>query len=331
MLRGTFGDTMGLRACDMARLGDKAAIIMGGGQIAGEIMGNGRAVSLLFAREGARLLIADRSLEAAEETCRLVREEGGTAAPTAADVTREADCDGVARACIEAYGRIDILCNNVGIADGDTSITKLSLEAWHGIMDANLTGMFLACKHVLPHMRERRQGAVLNTSSMMSLCSDSHVSGVSCDPEAAGGLAYKVSKSGVNALTHSLAVENAPYSIRVNAILPGLMDTPNAIEPITQGRGISRDALRRERDAQVPLGGQMGTAWGRRPRGPLPRLRRGQVHHRRAAAGRRRPKPQDRLEIPHASTGSITSTRSWVSTRVPEGAATSSTVPSSSA
>lgn len=245
----------------MARLRDKAAIIFGGGQIAGETMGNGRAISLLFAREGARLLIADQSLEAAEETCRLVREAGGTATAVAAEVTREADCQAVARACIDAYGRIDILHNNVGIADGDASATQLSLEAWHKIMDANLTGMYLACKHVLPHMRENRQGVVLNMSSMMSLCSDSRVTSSAVDPEAAGGLAYKVSKSGVNALTHSLAMANAPYGIRVNAILPGLMDTPNAIEPITEGRGITREALRRERNAQVPLGGVMGTAW----------------------------------------------------------------------
>lgn len=245
----------------MERLQDKAALIMGGGQIAGETIGNGRAVALLFAREGAKLLIADRSLEAAEETCRLVREDGGSAKAIAADVTREADCLAAAEACAEAYGRIDILHNNVGIADGDTSATKLSLAAWHKIMDANLTGMFLACKHVLPHMREREQGVILNMSSMMSLCSDSRVTSSAVDPEAAGGLAYKVSKSGVNALTHSLAIANAPYGIRVNAILPGLMDTPNAIEPISQGRGLSRNELRRERDAQVPLGGVMGTAW----------------------------------------------------------------------
>ena len=245
----------------MGRLDGTAGIVFGGGQIAGETIGNGRATALLFAREGATLVIADRSLPAAEETRRMIEDEGGTARAIEADVTREADCRAVAETCLAAYGRIDVLFNNVGISAGDGAATALGAEAWSAIMDANLKGMFLACKQVLPAMQARRRGTIINMSSIMSLCADSHVTAASEDPAGAGSLAYKVSKSGVNALTHSLAMANAPYGIRVNAILPGLMDTPNAIEPIAGARGLDRDALRRERLARVPLAGTGGTAW----------------------------------------------------------------------
>ncbi|TDJ71205.1 MAG: SDR family oxidoreductase [Proteobacteria bacterium] len=245
----------------MSRLKGKTAIIFGGGQIDGETIGNGRATSIVFAREGAHMLIADRSLEAAEETKRQIEAEGGHAITVEADVTCEADCKAVAQTCLEAYGQIDILFNNVGISDGDSAATTLSETAWSNIMDTNLKGMFLTCKHVIPYMRERRQGAIVNMSSMMSVCPDSHVTSTSVDPGGAGSLAYKVSKAGVNALTHSLAMANAEFGIRVNAILPGLMDTPNAIEPISAARAITRETLRDERNAQVPLGNIMGTAW----------------------------------------------------------------------
>jgi NAD(P)-dependent dehydrogenase (short-subunit alcohol dehydrogenase family) len=108
--------------------------------------------------------------------------------------------------------------------------------------------MFLTCKHALPVMREQRSGCITNISSIASIA-------------ATGMLAYKTSKAGVNALTHSLAMGNARYGIRVNAILPGLMNTPMAIEGISRARGIPREELIRQRDAQVPLGGQMGSAW----------------------------------------------------------------------
>ena len=245
----------------MLRLENKTAIVFGGGQIEGETIGNGRATALTFAREGAMLLIADRSIKAAETTCSMIREKGGVAIAVAADVTCESDSKSVADRCIKKFGHIDILFNNVGISEGDGPATDLNEQDWTNIMNANLTGMFLTCKHVIPHMREKRRGCILNMSSMMSVAPDSQVTSTSAHPSAAGSLAYKVSKAGVNALTHSLAMANASYGIRVNAILPGLMDTPNAIEPIIKGRGISREALRQERDAKGPLGGRMGTAW----------------------------------------------------------------------
>ncbi len=230
------------------RLRDRVAIVVGAGQTPGETIGNGRATALLFAREGARVLLVDRRLESVQETQAMIKEEGGEATVVEADITRDEDCAGLVGACIEGYGRIDVLHNNVGIATGDAGPTHLTEQAWQQIFDVNLKGMFLTCKHVLPVMREQRAGSIVNISSIAAICS-------------VGMLAYKTSKAGVNALTHSLALGNARYGIRVNAIMPGLMNTPMAIEGISRARGIPKEQLIQERDAQVPLGGKMGTAW----------------------------------------------------------------------
>jgi NAD(P)-dependent dehydrogenase (short-subunit alcohol dehydrogenase family) len=230
------------------RLQDKAAIVVGAGQTPGETIGNGRATAILFAREGARVLLVDRSLESALETQAMIKDKGFEATAFEADVTRDAECRGLARACIHSYGRIDILHNNVGIGAGDTGPVHLTEEAWHHIFDVNLKSMFLTCKHVLPVMREQRSGCIINISSVAAVA-------------ATGMLAYKTSKAGVNALTHQIAMGNARHGIRANAILPGLMNTPMAIEGIARARGIPKEDLIRARDAQVPLGGKMGTAW----------------------------------------------------------------------
>jgi len=230
------------------RLEGKTAIVAGAGQTPGETIGNGRATAILFAREGANVLLVDRNLDSAEETKSMIEEEGGRATAFEADVTREADCVSLVEACRTRYGRVDILHNNVGIGIGDAGPTHLSEENWQRIMDVNLKSVFLTCKHALPVMREQGSGVIINISSIAAVC-------------AVGMLAYKTSKAGVNALTHSLALGNARYGIRVNAIMPGLMNTPMAIETISQVRGIDREELVQERDAQVPLGAKMGTAW----------------------------------------------------------------------
>ncbi len=232
----------------MKRLEGKSAIVAGAGQTPGETIGNGRATAILFAREGAKVLLVDRNLGSARETQAMIEDEGGTATAFEADVTREGDCISLVEACRDAYGRIDILHNNVGIGAGDAGPTHLSEENWQRIMDVNLKSVFLTCKHALPVMREQGSGVITNISSIAAVC-------------AVGMLAYKTSKAGVNALTHSLALGNARYGIRVNAIMPGLMNTPMAIETISQVRGVEREQLVRERDAQVPLGAKMGTAW----------------------------------------------------------------------
>jgi NAD(P)-dependent dehydrogenase (short-subunit alcohol dehydrogenase family) len=228
------------------RLEGKVAIVVGAGQTPGETIGNGRATAILFAREGAKVLLVDRDIESAKETQAMI--EGGTAVAFQADASREADCEAMVQACLSEFGRIDILHNNVGIGMGDAGPTHLSEENWQRIIDVNLKSVFLTSKHVLPVMREQGSGVIINISSIAAVCS-------------VGMLAYKTSKAGVNALTHSLALGNARYGIRVNCIMPGLMNTPMAIETISQVRGVEREQLVRERDAQVPLAGGMGSAW----------------------------------------------------------------------
>ena len=229
------------------RLTGKAAIVVGAGQTPGDTIGNGRATAIMFALEGARVLLVDRDLGSAEETRAMIEKEGGTAVAYEADVTDEEACRSMAAACVEAFGRIDVLHNNVGIGAGDAGVIRLELDAWRRILDVNLTSMFLTCKHVLPVMREQRSGSIINISSLAAIAST-------------GMAAYKVSKAGVNALTQQIAMGNARYGIRCNAILPGLMNTPMAIEGIAAATGASKEQLIEARNAMVPLGG-MGTAW----------------------------------------------------------------------
>ena len=230
------------------RLEEKVAIVVGAGQTPGDTIGNGRATAILFAREGARVLLVDRDIDSARETEKMIAAENGEAFPFEADVTREDDCAGLAAACVERFGRIDVLHNNVGIGKGDTSAVRMELETWRRILDVNLTAMLLTCKHVLPQMREQRSGSIINISSLASVA-------------ATGMTAYKVSKAGVNALTQQIAIANASRGIRCNAILPGLMNTPMAIEGIADATGASKEDLIKARDAMVPLEGRMGTAW----------------------------------------------------------------------
>ncbi len=229
------------------RLKDKVAVIVGGGQTTGETIGNGRATAFRFAREGAAVLVVDRDLDSAEETVEAIDSEGGNASALAADATREADCGWIAKECLSRFGRIDVLHNNVGRSEGDAATTELKEENWLALMDVNLKSAFLTCKHVLPVMRKQRSGVIINISSTSSVCSRQT-------------LAYKTAKAGINAMTQNIAIENAAYGVRVNAILPGLMDTPMAIERRARERNVPRQTVRDERDAQVPLG-KMGTAW----------------------------------------------------------------------
>lgn len=229
------------------RLEGKVAIVVGAGQTPGDEIGNGRATAVLFARHGAHVLAVDRDLASAQETREMIRSEGGEADAIEADITSEDHCRAIADAA-RRLGQVDILHNNVGIGIGDAPAVELAQDAWRRILDANLSGMFLTCKHVLPLMRERRGGAVVNVSSLAAIA-------------AYPMLAYKVSKAAVNALTEQLAISEAEHGIRVNAVMPGLMNTPMAIEGIVRQTGIDRQELIRRRDARVPLGHKMGTAW----------------------------------------------------------------------
>jgi NAD(P)-dependent dehydrogenase (short-subunit alcohol dehydrogenase family) len=231
------------------RVEGKTLLIFGGGQTPGETIGNGRATAELLAREGARVLVVDRDPAAAEETVAAIRSEGGEAAAFGADVTSEEDVQGAVAACLERFGAIDLLHNNVGasLALGDAVATDLSVEAFDRIYQVNLRGMWLACKHVLPVMREQRSGSIVNISSMAVRSAYAYVG-------------YKTTKSAVVALTENLAGFNAEYGIRANVILPGLMNTPMAIEARVAA-GTPREEVVASRDASVPLGRRMGSGW----------------------------------------------------------------------
>lgn len=224
------------------------AVVVGAGQTPGSTMGNGRAISLQLASEGATVLAVDRDLRSAEETVAMITDAAGTASAHRADITVEADCASIATEVIDRYGCVDVLVNNVGIGTGDSNAIRLSEQAWDLIHDVNVKGMWMTCKHVLPLMGAQRSGSVVNVSSIASVC-------------ATPFLAYKTSKAAVDALTHQLAATGASRGVRVNAVLPGLMDTPMAIEGISTAVGVDPEELRRQRDAMVPLRRTMGTAW----------------------------------------------------------------------
>jgi NAD(P)-dependent dehydrogenase (short-subunit alcohol dehydrogenase family) len=230
------------------RLEGKVAIVTGAGQTPGDTIGNGRATSVLFARAGAKVMLVDSRLDSAQETQTMIAKEGGESFALAADVTRADDCRRMAEKCVETWGRIDILVNNVGVGGEDQGAVKLKEEVWDRIFAVNLKSMFLTCKYVLPYMEKQESGSIVNISSAAAVC-------------AVSMLAYKASKAGVNALTHSIAMKYAKKGIRVNAIMPGLMNTPMAIEGISRFRGVSKEDLIKARNSMVPLKGGMGTGW----------------------------------------------------------------------
>ncbi len=230
------------------RLKDKVAIVVGAGQQQGDNVGNGRAISILFAREGARVMLVDQHLDSAQETKSMIDKEGKESFTFEANIVKEDDCHRIAEKCVDFYGQIDILVNNVGIGEGDRSMVNLSEEIWDKIFDANLKGMFFTCKYVLPVMEKQGSGSIINISSIAAVC-------------AVPLVAYKISKSGVNSLTHQIAMKYAKKGIRVNAIMPGLMNTPIAIEGIARTTGRHKEDIIKYRDNLVPLKGGMGDAW----------------------------------------------------------------------
>ncbi|OYU70137.1 MAG: oxidoreductase [Alphaproteobacteria bacterium PA2] len=231
------------------RLAGKSVVVIGAGQTPGDTVGNGRAISILFAREGARILCADRIFDRAEETAAMIRSEGGDALALSVDVTRPAECDDLPDQALKALGSLDILVNNVGIGGrGDGPAHRLTEDAFDQIVQVNLKGMWLTTKAFLPVFRGQGHGAIVNISSLAGI---------------AGGnqLAYEVTKAGVNRLTTSVAQANASKGVRCNAVAMGLMDTPMAVAGIAQASGQEQEAVRAARNARVPLGGKMGTAW----------------------------------------------------------------------
>ena len=234
----------------MQRLKGKTAMVVGAGSI-GPGWGNGKATAVTFARQGAQVFCIDRNAAAAEETVKIIASEGGEATAFAADASRAADVEAMVAGCLSAYRRIDVLDNNVGIAEMG-GVVEVSEVYWDRVFAVNLKTAFLAMKHVIPVMVRQGGGSIINISSIASI---RHL-GISY-------LSYATTKAAMNQMTRTTAVEYAPKHIRVNAILPGLMKTPMVEH--TAGLAASYAsgdvaAMWRARDAQVPMG-HMGDAW----------------------------------------------------------------------
>jgi NAD(P)-dependent dehydrogenase (short-subunit alcohol dehydrogenase family) len=233
------------------RLAGKVAIVTGAGSILPG-WGNGKATAVLFAREGARVVLVDNRREAAEETAAIIRKEGGVCEAAVCDVASSQEVAAMVAQTRRAFGgRIDVLHNNVGVT-AIGHVVELDEADWDRVMAVNLKSMFLACKHVLPVMAEQRAGAIVNVASVAGL---RHI--------AVPVVAYDVSKGGVLPFTRSLAVQYAPLGVRANAIVPGLLDTP-MLEAAAGGyaaaTGGALEAVKRRRAALVPMG-RLGDAW----------------------------------------------------------------------
>jgi NAD(P)-dependent dehydrogenase (short-subunit alcohol dehydrogenase family) len=221
------------------RLEGKVAIVTGAGSRAPGI-GNGRATAVLFAREGARVLLVDQNRAAAEETLAMIRAEGGEAAVCVADVTRAADCRAMVEEAVRRWGKLDILDNNVGIGMGG-SVVEVSEQDWDRVMAVNVKSMMLASKYAVPAMAAGGGGAIINIASISAL-------------RPRGLTPYSASKGAVIALTRAMAIDHAPQGIRVNCIAPGPVYTP-----MVYAGGMSEELRERRRRAS-PLGIE-GTGW----------------------------------------------------------------------
>lgn len=232
------------------RLFDKTALVVGGGQTPGQTVGNGRATALVFGREGAHVLVADRNLQSAQDTVDEILAAGGQASAVSVEVTDEESIKAMVALAVATLGRIDILHNNVGVSltGGDAVITEIDMDAFARVTTINLQGMVATCKHVLPIMRAQGAGVIISIGSLASKIDYPYI-------------AYKTSKAGVVAMTENIAIRYAEFGIRANVILPGLMETPMAIESRVGRRGASRDEVIEGRNQHVPLRNKMGTGW----------------------------------------------------------------------
>jgi NAD(P)-dependent dehydrogenase (short-subunit alcohol dehydrogenase family) len=234
----------------MERLKGKIAMVVGAGSI-GPGWGNGKATAVTFARQGAQVFCVDRNGAAAKQTVEIITSEGGKALAFTADVSRAADVEAMVAACLKAYGRIDVLDNNVGIAEMG-SVVDVTEASWDHVFNVNLKSAFLAMKHVIPVMAKQGGGSIINISSIASI---RHL-GISY-------VSYGTSKAAMNQMTRTTAVQFAKDHVRVNAILPGLMKTPMVEHSAGLAASYAEgdvEAMWRARDAQVPMG-HMGDAW----------------------------------------------------------------------
>ncbi|MBS28753.1 MAG: 3-oxoacyl-ACP reductase [Alphaproteobacteria bacterium] len=230
------------------RLTDKVAIVTGAGSI-GDGWGNGKATAVVYAREGARVLCADVNSDAARETADIIVGEGGTADIFAVDVTDSGQVAAMIEAAVTGFGRIDVLHNNVGIAEVGGPVDT-SEESWDRVHDVNLKSAYLTSKYAIPHMLEQGEGAIVNVSSIAG----ERWLGVPY-------ISYATTKAAMTQMTRVIARQYAPDNIRCNAVLPGLMQTPMVAHSL-QGAyaDVDVDELWKARNAQVPMD-RVGDAW----------------------------------------------------------------------
>ena len=230
------------------RLKEKVAIVTGAGSV-GPGWGNGKAISVLFAREGAKVFALDMKLAAAEETGGIIAKEGGECSVFQADVTKSEQVKAAVDKCVSSYGRVDILVNNVGIVEVGGPL-ELSEEKWDHVIEVNLKSVFLTCKYAIPFMLEQGGGAIVNISSIAAIRFTGYPSA-----------SYNASKGAINQLTQNVAVQYAEKGIRANCVLPGLMNTPMIVEPLKRFYSEGDvEKMIKIRDAQVPMK-KMGDAW----------------------------------------------------------------------
>jgi NAD(P)-dependent dehydrogenase (short-subunit alcohol dehydrogenase family) len=213
---------------------DKVVIITGGAS------GIGRASALAFAREGAQVLIADIDAEATTMLVEGIRSWGGHAQGIVGDVTREADAARIANETVGNLGGIDVLINNAGMQTHGT-VESTTMEAWNATLALNLTSVYLMSHFVVPEMRRRGGGAIVNIAS---------IQGLACEPNVA---AYAASKGGVIALTRTMAMDYANENIRVNSVCPGWVDTP-LLHASAQASGQHADVVLQQRSSMKPMG-----------------------------------------------------------------------------
>jgi NAD(P)-dependent dehydrogenase (short-subunit alcohol dehydrogenase family) len=236
------------------RLKGKVAIVTGAGAVPGAAdrppIGNGKASAIVYAREGAKVLLVDISSETAKDTQRIIDREGGTCSVFQGDVSNPDSCRAISKACLEAFGRIDILHNNVGIgARKPGGLLEVDEEDWDYVMNINLKSMFHACRAVVPQMLKQGSGVILNISSVSALMNPY--------PQL---FIYTISKAAVNSFTRCLAMEFADKGIRVNAIMPGMMDTPTIYKELTRLYSGDLEKMRRDRNERIPMK-HMGEPW----------------------------------------------------------------------
>ena len=247
----------------MQRLKDKTAMVVGAGSI-GPGWGNGKATAVTFAREGAQVFCVDRNGKAAQETVDIIASEGGTATAFTADAARAADVEAMVAACLKTYDRIDVLDNNVGIAEMG-SVVEVTEASWDHVFDVNLKSAFLSMKHVIPVMARQGGGSIINISSIASI---RHL-GISY-------VSYATTKAAMNQMTRTTAVQYAPLHIRVNAILPGPDEDADGRALRRAGGELRRRRCRGDvaRPRRPGADGTHGRRLGRRQRSAVSGVRR---------------------------------------------------------